>query len=180
MFSIIFSVGAVSGPCYRTVSARAPVDVILIQILQTISGGSRGIGYIYGGRVVAGVGIGAISAVAPAFVSECCPKEVRGRITGFFQIMVAVGVMISYFINRECPPVRAPYACIVDAQTYSGNQPAHQDRPRGLAYPVRLPARACGHYDTRPADGEGVPAVACVEGPHGRGACELGVPAASA
>jgi len=78
MFTIIFAVGA---------------------ILQTIAGGSRGIGYIYGGRVVAGVGIGAISAVAPAFVSECCPKEVRGRITGLFQIMVAVGVMISYFIN---------------------------------------------------------------------------------
>ncbi|EPS94056.1 hypothetical protein FOMPIDRAFT_1170042 [Fomitopsis schrenkii] len=68
-------------------------------ILQTIAGGSRGLGYIYAGRVVAGVGIGAISAVAPAFVSECCPKDVRGRITGFFQIMVATGVMISYFIN---------------------------------------------------------------------------------
>ncbi|KZT66079.1 general substrate transporter [Daedalea quercina L-15889] len=77
-FTIVFAIGA---------------------ILQTIAGGSRGIGYIYGGRVVAGVGIGAISAVAPAFVSECCPKEVRGRITGFFQIMVAIGVMISYFIN---------------------------------------------------------------------------------
>lgn len=73
---------------------------IRAQVLQTIAGGSRGLGYIYAGRVVAGIGIGAISAVAPAFVSECCPKEVRGRITGFFQIMVAVGVMISYFINR--------------------------------------------------------------------------------
>ena len=73
------------------------------QILQTVAGGSRGIGYIYAGRVVAGVGIGAISAVAPAFVSECSPKEVRGRITGLFQIMVAVGVMLSYFINREYP-----------------------------------------------------------------------------
>ncbi|KAM5544475.1 hypothetical protein V8D89_002135 [Ganoderma adspersum] len=68
-------------------------------ILQTVAGGSRGLGYIYAGRVIAGLGIGAISAVAPAFVSECCPKEVRGRITGMFQIMVAIGVMLSYFIN---------------------------------------------------------------------------------
>ncbi|TFK45780.1 general substrate transporter [Heliocybe sulcata] len=68
-------------------------------ILQTIAGGSRGLGYIYGGRVIAGFGIGAISAIAPAYVSECSPKEVRGRITGLFQIMVAIGVMISYFIN---------------------------------------------------------------------------------
>ncbi|KAI0738375.1 general substrate transporter [Daedaleopsis nitida] len=68
-------------------------------ILQTVAGGSRSISYIYAGRVLAGFGIGAISAVAPAFVAECCPKNSRGRITGLFQIMVAVGVMISYFIN---------------------------------------------------------------------------------
>ncbi|PIL34573.1 MFS general substrate transporter [Ganoderma sinense ZZ0214-1] len=77
-FTVIFSVGA---------------------ILQTVAGGSRGLGYIYAGRVIAGIGIGAISAVAPAYVSECSPKEVRGRITGLFQIMVAIGVMLSYFIN---------------------------------------------------------------------------------
>jgi MFS family permease len=61
--------------------------------------GHRGLGYIYGGRIVSGFGIGAISAVAPAYVSECSPTQVRGRITGMFQIMVAIGVMISYFIN---------------------------------------------------------------------------------
>ncbi|KIJ62504.1 hypothetical protein HYDPIDRAFT_169150 [Hydnomerulius pinastri MD-312] len=77
-FTIVFSVGA---------------------ILTTVAGGSRGIGYIYGGRVISGLGIGGISAVAPAYVSECSPKNVRGRITGLFQIMVAIGVMISYFIN---------------------------------------------------------------------------------
>ncbi|KAI9566636.1 general substrate transporter [Boletus coccyginus] len=77
-FALVFSVGA---------------------ILTTVAGGSRGIGYIYGGRVVSGVGIGGISAVAPAYVSECSPKDVRGRITGLFQIMVAMGVMISYFVN---------------------------------------------------------------------------------
>ena len=71
------------------------------QILCTIAGGSRGISYIYGGRVISGVGIGGISAVAPACVSECLPKNVHGRITGLFQIMVAIGVMLSYFINCE-------------------------------------------------------------------------------
>jgi sugar porter (SP) family MFS transporter len=68
-------------------------------ILQTVAGDGRGIGYIYAGRVIAGLGVGAISAVAPAYVAECAPKEVRGRITGLFQIMVAIGVMLSYFVN---------------------------------------------------------------------------------
>jgi sugar porter (SP) family MFS transporter len=69
-------------------------------ILTTVpNDASNGLSFIYAGRVISGFGIGAISAVAPAFVSECSPKEVRGRITGCFQIMVAAGVMISYFIN---------------------------------------------------------------------------------
>ncbi|KAL5504781.1 hypothetical protein ACEPAH_7444 [Sanghuangporus vaninii] len=69
-------------------------------ILQTISGtGGRGLGYIYSGRFVAGVGIGGISSISPTFVAECSPKNVRGRITGIFEIMAVTGVMISYFVN---------------------------------------------------------------------------------
>lgn len=84
-----------------TMQRKSPYIIfIYFKILQTIAGiNGRGLGYIYAGRVIAGVGVGAISAVAPAYVSECSPKEVRGRITGLFQIMVAIGVMISYFIN---------------------------------------------------------------------------------
>ncbi|KAJ7129870.1 general substrate transporter [Mycena crocata] len=79
IFTFIFSIGAV-----LTTVAKSP---------------SNGLALIYAGRVISGVGIGAISAVAPAYVSECSPKDVRGRITGLFQITVAIGVMISYFIN---------------------------------------------------------------------------------
>lgn len=79
VFTLIFAIGAI-----LTTVADSP---------------SNGLALIYAGRVISGVGIGAISAVSPAFVSECSPKDVRGRITGLFQIMVATGVMISYFIN---------------------------------------------------------------------------------
>ena len=61
-------------------------------------------GYIYAGRVVAGIGVGAISAVAPTFVSECSPKDVRGRLTGLMQIMIAIGLVVSYFINCASAP----------------------------------------------------------------------------
>jgi MFS family permease len=71
-----------------------PKDVAC-QILTTVSGGPSGLAEIYAGRVISGVGIGAISAVAPTYVSECSPKLVRGRITGLFQIMVAMSVPFS-------------------------------------------------------------------------------------
>jgi MFS family permease len=58
------------------------------QILATVASDPGRLAKIYAGRVISGVGIGAISAVSPAYVSECSPKEVRGRITGIFQMMV--------------------------------------------------------------------------------------------
>ncbi|KAF9506548.1 hypothetical protein BS47DRAFT_396141 [Hydnum rufescens UP504] len=78
-FSLVFCVGA---------------------ILTTVAGsGQKGLNEIYIGRVISGLGIGGISAVAPAYVSECSPKNVRGRITGLFQIFVATGVMLSYWVD---------------------------------------------------------------------------------
>ncbi|KAJ4500987.1 general substrate transporter [Lentinula lateritia] len=81
IYTLIFAIGAI------------------LTIVPSGSNPGRGLGEIYAGRVISGFGIGAITAVSPAFVSECSPKEVRGRITGLFQVMVASGIMISYFIN---------------------------------------------------------------------------------
>ncbi|KAJ7574894.1 general substrate transporter [Mycena floridula] len=69
-------------------------------ILCTIAdGSSTGLAKIYAGRVISGIGIGAMSAVAPSFVSECAPKSVRGRITGCFQVALTLGLMLTFFVN---------------------------------------------------------------------------------
>lgn len=77
-------------------------------LLATIAGGSRGISYIYVGRVISGVGIGGITAVSPAYVSECSPKGVRGRTIGVLMIMISIGAMVAYFVNRKCA---LPHIC---------------------------------------------------------------------
>ncbi|KAJ5985576.1 Major facilitator superfamily domain general substrate transporter [Penicillium canescens] len=38
--------------------------------------------YMYGGRVIAGFGIGGMSFIPLVFVSENCPTAIRGRIAG--------------------------------------------------------------------------------------------------
>lgn len=53
----------------------------------------------YIGRLVAGMGVGIMSCVCPTYASEIAPKEIRGRITGLFQIVVVVGVAFSFWIN---------------------------------------------------------------------------------
>jgi sugar porter (SP) family MFS transporter len=62
-------------------------------------GATHNIGMIYGGRVVAGLGIGGMSAITPIFVSENAPPEVRGRITGLFQEFLVVGSTFAYWLD---------------------------------------------------------------------------------
>lgn len=54
--------------------------------------------YMYGGRVIAGFGIGGMSAITPVFVSENCPPAVRGRIAGMFQEFLVIGVTVAYWL----------------------------------------------------------------------------------
>lgn len=57
------------------------------------------IGQIYGGRVIAGLGIGGMSSITPVFVSENCPPAVRGRIAGLFQEFLVVGSTFAYWLD---------------------------------------------------------------------------------
>lgn len=58
------------------------------------------IGMIYGGRVIAGLGIGGCSAVMSVFVSEAAPPNVRGRIAGLFQEMLVIGSTFAYWLGK--------------------------------------------------------------------------------
>ncbi|XAO26425.1 hypothetical protein I312_105262 [Cryptococcus bacillisporus CA1280] len=66
-------------------------------VFQTAA--SSQLSWVYGGRFTSGFGVGLMSAVCPTYASEIAPKEIRGRITGMFQIIVVIGVAFSYWIN---------------------------------------------------------------------------------
>lgn len=54
--------------------------------------------YIYGGRVIAGFGIGGMSSITPVFVTESCAPRIRGRIAGLFQEFLVIGVTVAYWL----------------------------------------------------------------------------------
>jgi MFS family permease len=58
-------------------------------IIETINTHSRTAFYI--GRVIAGLGLGGSSVVVPMFSSEMTPKELRGKIGSFYQLMYTFG-----------------------------------------------------------------------------------------
>ena len=50
-------------------------------------------------RVVIGVAIGFASAVAPVYISEMAPPDIRGRLVTMFQLAVTIGILVAYFVG---------------------------------------------------------------------------------
>lgn len=67
--------------------------------ISLVSNLDRGLGAIYAGRVLTGLGIGGCSCLAPIYVSEISPAAIRGKLVGCWEISWQVGGMVGYWIN---------------------------------------------------------------------------------
>jgi sugar porter (SP) family MFS transporter len=56
-------------------------------------------GLLIASRVVIGLGIGVASAVAPVYISEVAPANMRGSLVTFFQLAVTVGILVAYLVG---------------------------------------------------------------------------------
>lgn len=63
------------------------------------TGATHAIGQIYGGRVIAGLGVGGMSAVMSVYVSENAPPKIRGRVAGLFQEFLVIGSTFAYWLD---------------------------------------------------------------------------------
>jgi len=50
-------------------------------------------------RFLGGLAVGASSVVGPMYISEVAPAPIRGRLTGFFQVMIVTGIFVAYITN---------------------------------------------------------------------------------
>jgi sugar porter (SP) family MFS transporter len=50
-------------------------------------------------RVVGGLAIGGSSVLGPMYIAEIAPAKWRGRLVGFFQFNVVLGILLAYFSN---------------------------------------------------------------------------------
>jgi MFS family permease len=67
--------------------------------IMLAANGQRGLGLLYGGRVLAGIGVGAASNLAPIYVSEISPPAIRGRLVGLYELGWQSAGVVGFWIN---------------------------------------------------------------------------------
>lgn len=50
-------------------------------------------------RIIGGIGVGLASAIAPVYIGEMAPAEIRGRLVSWYQFAVILGMLVVYFVN---------------------------------------------------------------------------------
>ncbi|MGL4725128.1 MAG: sugar porter family MFS transporter [Scandinavium sp.] len=50
-------------------------------------------------RIIGGIGVGLGSATAPVYIGEISAQDVRGKTLGFYQMMIALGILSVYLVN---------------------------------------------------------------------------------
>ncbi len=50
-------------------------------------------------RIIGGIGVGLGSATAPVYIGEISAQKIRGKALGFYQMMIAFGILSVYLVN---------------------------------------------------------------------------------
>jgi len=71
------------------------------------SGLAPDVAWLAASRVVLGLGIGGASFVAPLYISEVAPVSVRGALVSLNQLMITIGIVLSYGVDLALAPAGA-------------------------------------------------------------------------
>jgi sugar porter (SP) family MFS transporter len=64
-----------------------------------VSAFTPGEAILLGGRFIVGIGIGLSSVVAPLYISEVAPSDVRGALVSLYQFAITVGILAAYIVD---------------------------------------------------------------------------------
>ncbi len=80
----------------RTTIVLGCIVFIIGVILQTAS---YGLGLLVAGRLIAGFGVGFVSAIIILYMSEVSPRKVRGAIVSGYQFCITLGILLASCVD---------------------------------------------------------------------------------
>ena len=72
--------------------------------LQCGADSDTGLGILYAGRVLSGLGTGVASNIIPIYLSELAPPAIRGRLVGLYELGWQIGGLVGFWINVSQTP----------------------------------------------------------------------------
>lgn len=87
--------------------------------LQCGASSSTGLGILYAGRVLSGLGTGIASNIIPIYLSELSPPAIRGRLVGLYELGWQIGGLLGFWINVSHLEERSYHRRIVESNEWS-------------------------------------------------------------
>jgi SP family galactose:H+ symporter-like MFS transporter len=102
----IVLIGAIAGSsCAGTIADRVGRRAtllaagIIFAVGALISAFAPAIEVLFAGRLIVGVAIGLCSVVAPLYISEMAPAEVRGSLVSLYQFAITIGILGAFLVD---------------------------------------------------------------------------------
>jgi len=108
---VLLSSGTLLGALIGALSAGRVADLVgrrdvimattaLLTLGAFVSGIAPSGLVLLGGRLIVGMGVGAISVAAPLYVAEIAPAARRGTLITVFQLMLTIGILLAFVGNE--------------------------------------------------------------------------------
>lgn len=83
---------------------------IIFAIGSMLSGASSSATFLILSRIVVGLAVGIASFITPLYISEISPSKHRGALVTVFQLMITIGIFISYFADLALANEANPFS----------------------------------------------------------------------
>lgn len=96
-------IGAMSSGRLTDIFGRKKVIIVTSLIFalgSVLTGASPSSGFLSFSRIILGVAIGVSSFTVPLYIAEIAPTKIRGALVSSFQLMITIGILVSYFSDQ--------------------------------------------------------------------------------
>ncbi|KAH7916637.1 general substrate transporter [Hygrophoropsis aurantiaca] len=89
-----------NGPVCDKIGRRRDIMCLVVIFLlgSALQTGATAQAYLFGGRAVAGIAVGALTHVVPMYLAEISSANIRGSLVALQQVAITAGILVSYWI----------------------------------------------------------------------------------